>query len=324
MKNAAYKVLANRQDITAKISDRLIRLSLHDAAGFENDTAEIELDNRDSAIEVPPTGAELDIYIGYEDELSYRGTYTVDEIEEPLDVDVLILKAQAAKMKNSLKAPRDDSYDNVTLGELASQIAARHGYQPAVADSMASITLTHIDQRGESDMNLLTRLAKENNGLFKMAANRLVILPKEAGKSVSGKELPRVTISDPENSTGSVTIKDKDDYQSVVAYWFDEPNQEKVAETIGGGEPQFVIKKTHSDQQAAINAATAKLGELKRGNGSLSITRPLSPEIMPEGFLVLENHKQSANGEWLVESVDHVIEPGRAATTSASCAIKDS
>lgn len=324
MKNAAYKVLANRQDITAKISDRLIRLALHDEAGVESDTAELELDNRDSAVEIPPTGAELDIYIGYEDELSYRGTYTVDEIEEPLEVDVLIIKAKAAKIKKSIKAPRDTSYDDLTLGDLASQIAARHGYQPAVANSMASIKLTHIDQRGESDMNLLTRLAKENNGLFKIAANRLVVVPKEAGKSVSGKELPRVTLGDPENSTGRVTISERDDFQSVVAYWFDEPNQEKVSETVGGGEPQFVIKKTHSDQQAAINAATAKLGELKRGNGSLSITRPLSPEIMPEGFLVLENHKQSANGEWLVESVDHVIEPGRAATTSASCAIKDS
>lgn len=322
MKNAAYKILANRQDITAKISDRLIRLSLHDSVGFENDTAEFEIDNRDSAVEIPPTGAELDIYIGHENALSYRGTYTVDEIEESLNADLLTIKAQAAKMKNSLKAPRDSSYDDITLGELASQIADRHGYQPAIADSMANITFTHIDQLGESDMSLLTRLTKVNNGVFKIAANRLIILQKGEGKSVSGKELPRVTINDPENSTGSVTIKDREEYQSVVACWFDEQNQVRVAETVGSGEPQFVIKKNHIDQLAAKTAAKAKLAELRRGNGSLSITRPLSPEIAPEGYLVLENHKQSANGEWLVESVEHVIESGRVATTSASCVIK--
>lgn len=322
MKNAAFRIIANNNDITAKIADRLLKLSLHDAAGFENDTADIELDNRGGVLEIPPTGAELDIYIGYDDALSYRGTYTVDEIEEPLEYDVLIIKAQAAKMKNGLKAPKDASYDNVTLGTLAAQIAERHGYQPAVASGMAKIALTHIDQRGESDLNLLTRLAKENNGIFKMAANRLVILAKDAGKSVSGKDLPRLVISDPVNSTGRVTIKDKDDYQSVVAYWFDEPNQEKVAVTVGAGEPQFVIKKNHTNENTARVAAEAKLADLKRGNGSLSITRPLSPQIMPEALLVLENHKQSANGQWLVETVDHTIEPGRAATTTASCSYK--
>ncbi|MCG9780475.1 contractile injection system protein, VgrG/Pvc8 family [Photobacterium damselae] len=323
MKNATYQILANKNDITAKIADRLIKLALHDEAGVESDTAEIELDNRDGAVEVPPTGAELDIYIGYEDALSFRGTYTVDEIEEPLEVDVLVIKAKAAKIKQGIKAPRDASYDNVTLGDLANQIAKRHGYQPAVASEMAVIPLPHIDQTAESDMNLLTRLARENNGLFKIAANKLLLVPKQAGKSVSGKTLPRVVISDPENSSGRVSLSERSDYQSVVAYWFDEPNQEKVAETVGTGEPQMVIRKNHGTAEAARKAAEAKLAELRRGNGSLSITRPLSPDIMPEGFIVLENHKQSANGEWLVESVDHVIEPGRAATTSASCAIKE-
>ncbi|MFW1108918.1 contractile injection system protein, VgrG/Pvc8 family [Vibrio parahaemolyticus] len=323
MKNASFKVLANKTDITAKIADRLIRLSLHDEAGFDSDTVEIELDNRDSAIEVPPTGAELDIYIGYEDELSYRGTYSVDELEEPLELDTLTIKAKAAQMKKSIKAPRDGSFDNVTLGELVNEIAARHGYESAVSPAMAGIAFPHIDQRGESDTNLLTRLARENNGFFKIAANKLVVVPKEAGKSVSGKTLPTITIRDPENSSGRVTIAERDDYNSVVAYWFDEPNQEKVAEMVGSGEPQFVIKKTHTTAEAAKQAAKSKLAELKRGNGTLSITRPLNPDIMPEGFLVLENHKQSANGRWLVESVDHVIEPGRAATTSANCSIKN-
>ncbi|EGR2744180.1 hypothetical protein CFE14_RS15905 [Vibrio parahaemolyticus] len=323
MKNATYKVLANKRDITALIADRLIRLSLHDAAGFENDTAEIELDNRDGVVEFPATGAELDIYIGYEDELSFRGTYSVDELEEPIEYDTLMIKAQASQMKQSLKAPRDASFDNVTLGQLAEEIAARHGYQAAVSPEMSGIAFPHIDQRGESDTNLLTRLARENNGFFKVTANKLVVVPKEAGKSVSGKTLPTITISDKENTTGRVTIKDKDDYQSVVAYWFDEPNQEKVGETAGSGEPQYVIKKTHATADAAKQAAVSKLAELKRGNGTLSITRPLNPDIMPEGFLVLENHKQSVNGRWLVESVDHVIEPGRAATTSANCSIKN-
>ncbi|PMN73141.1 contractile injection system protein, VgrG/Pvc8 family [Enterovibrio norvegicus] len=319
MKNVVFKVVANGADITAKIADRLLRLALHDEAGVESDTAEIELDNRGGAVAVPPTGAEWDIYLGYAGALSFRGTYTVDEIDEPLNEDILTIKAKAANIKQGIKAPRDASYDPLTLGELATLIAERHGYQPAVAQALAGVSLAHIDQRGESDMNLLTRLAADNNAVFKIAAGRVVVVPKAAGQSVSGKTLPTVTVSDPHNTSGHVTLSERHDYQSVVAYWFDETAQEKVAERAGAGDPQFVIRKNHADAEAAMRAAEAKLASLRRGNGSLSITRPLTLDIMPEGFVVLENHKQSANGRWLVESVDHVLEPGRAATTSASC-----
>jgi hypothetical protein len=51
----------------------------------------------------------------------------------------------------------------------------------------------------------------------------------------------------------------------------------------------------------------------------LNITRPLTPEIVPEGKIKLTNHKESANGLWLVEEVDHVIEPGTVAYTTANC-----
>lgn len=43
----SFTLRANDQDITAKIKDRLIRLSVTDEAGFKSDTLSIKLDNRD-------------------------------------------------------------------------------------------------------------------------------------------------------------------------------------------------------------------------------------------------------------------------------------
>jgi phage protein D len=65
MQQADFKVIANSEDITAKIRDRLLRLAVHDAAGLESDTLTLTLDNRDDAVTFPATGAALEVWLGY-------------------------------------------------------------------------------------------------------------------------------------------------------------------------------------------------------------------------------------------------------------------
>lgn len=320
MKSVDFRIIANQSDITDKIRDRLLSLTLNDVAGIENDTLEITLDNRDQQIALPTTGAELDIYIGYANQLVFKGTYTVDEISEPLEIDTLTISAQAAKMKSSFKAPRDHSYDEINLGQLVEQLGERHHYEVQVAPSLATIPLKHLDQRAESDSNLLARLAKENDAICKVAANQLLFMPKQQGKTVTGQDLPTIEITDPQHSTGTITIQDRAEYQTVIAYWFDENAQEKQIERAGAGDPEYVIQKTHTDQSAAQRAATAKLHALQRGKAQLSITRPLNPLIVAEGFLHISQHKVSANGRWLVESVSHTI-TNALATTKIKAAV---
>lgn len=318
MKPVDYMVLANGIDITAKIRDRLVKLSLHDAAGIESDTVTIELDNRDNVITLPPRGAMLRVWIGYEGELVFKGAYEVDELEEPLDDEALVIHGKAAKMSTAFKAPRDRTYDDITLGALVEQIAEAHGYEPAVSEALATIVFEHIDQRGESDMNLLTRLARDHGAVAKPVADKLVVVAKAASESVSGAELPTITIDDPENSTGRVTLTGESEYRSVVAHWFDEAAQQRQAVTAGEGEPVYTMRQSYTDTDTAQAAADAKLGELQRGTATLSLTRPLTPSIMPEGILSLVNHKPSANSRWLVENAEHVISSGDVAYTTVS------
>ena len=319
MKEADFKVLANSNDITALIRDRFIKLSVRDAAGEESDTVTIELDNRDDKVQFPSTGATLDVYIGPRDGLVYKGTYEVDELEEPLEESTLTIHGKAAKMKGSIKSPRDATFDDITFGALVRKIASAHGYQPAISPELEGVRFGHIDQKGESDMNLLTRLARDNGAVAKPVANRLVVVPKGKSKTVSGQSLPEVPISDPTESTGRVTVQERNDYSSVIAHWFDEKKNQKVQVKAGSGEPSYSIRRNFKDEEAAKKAADAKLKELKRGKATLSITRPLTPAIVAEGKISVSNHKRSANGLWLVDEVEHVIESGSVSYTSASC-----
>jgi phage protein D len=175
MKQAKYKVVANGSDITAAIHSRLLRLEITDNSGVDSDALVIELDNREGKVKLPETGAELKVWLGFDDNLIFKGIYEVDELEVPLDDDVFTIHAKAIKMKGSLKAPQDFTYDDITFGALVDKVANRHGYESKVASGLSSIVFPHIDQKSESYLNLLTRLARENGGFFKPVADKLVI-----------------------------------------------------------------------------------------------------------------------------------------------------
>lgn len=312
---AKFEILANGNDITKLISDRLIRLVINDVHGEKSDTVEIEIDNRDLLVELPSTGAELSIAIGFGDELVDKGLYQVDELEEPLDEDKITIHGKASKIKQSFKAPRSENYDDITIGDLVALIAGRHGFKASVSSSLSVISYEHINQEAESDMNLLTRLGRENGALVKPISNNLLFVTKDESKSASGKAIAPIIISDAANSTGRVNITERNNYESVKAYWYDEEKSERQEVTIGNGEPIYTIRRHYKDAEKCQAAAEAKLRSLKRGTKSLELSRPLMPEAIAEGPLIIKEHKASANGDWVIEDVTHTIADGQVATS---------
>jgi len=63
----AFKVMAESQDITRKIGDRLLSLTVTDNAGIQSDTVEIRLDDKHHELILPRTGAELEVSLGYKE-----------------------------------------------------------------------------------------------------------------------------------------------------------------------------------------------------------------------------------------------------------------
>ncbi|MFK7865885.1 MAG: hypothetical protein AB8B77_00420, partial [Alphaproteobacteria bacterium] len=170
-----FKLTANNENITDLIQDRLLSLTVTDQAGIESDMLTINLDDRDHKIALPVHGAELECWIGYDHApLDYMGLYTVDELELSAPPATMIIRAHAANMRASLKSKRHQSYGNLTMGDLVSAIASRHGLTPKINQALASIHHQNIIQQDESDLNLLTRLAQENDALISVKAGNLI------------------------------------------------------------------------------------------------------------------------------------------------------
>ena len=123
-----FRIVADGNDITALINDRLLLLRTLDKPGMESDEFELRIDDRDGAVALAKKGAGIEIYLGYDSKaLARLGRYTVDDIEVSGPPDTLVIRGKASDMRGSGKTTRSGSWENVTLSKIVSDIAARNG-----------------------------------------------------------------------------------------------------------------------------------------------------------------------------------------------------
>jgi phage protein D len=309
----AFRVIANGQEITDLINDRLLSMTIIDESGIQSDTATIVLDDRDNAIELPPTGAELEIYLGYASGLAKMGLYTVDEIALAGSPDTITISCKAADMRASLKEKKTRSWPELTLGDIITTIASEHSLQPAIAPQLASIAIAHIDQTNESDLHLITRLARQHDAIAKPASGYLLYVPRGEAKTASGQALSSVTIDKGQTTDFSLTMADRGKYQKVIAHWHDTATGQKMPLSVktgaGSGKPAYTLRHTHPDAVTAQIAATAKLAALKRGQsfGHFTIT-PADINIMAEGKIMMTGFRKEINGQWSCVRVEYRLD----------------
>lgn len=314
----SYQVIANGSDITARVQDRLISLTLTDATGMESDVLEIVLSDSDPAnpIQIPATGAELELFIGYDGANQRMGLFVCDEIELAGWPGEMTIRARAAVYdkskggKTDLQTQKNRSWPKDTkLADMVSKIAKEHGLEPAVAQSLQSITLPHIDQLDESDINLLTRIAKKYDAIVKPAAGKLALAKRGESKSVSGKPLPAVAVIPSRCTRWRMVQSKRETAGMVVAYWQAVKSAKRKEVKVGTGEPVRRLKSYYPTEEMALAAARSDLQRRARGKQTLALSVIGDPSIAAESPLTLTGFHPGADGDWLITRVAHRIDP---------------
>lgn len=301
-----FRILADSQDITERLKDRLLSLRITDEAGIKSDTVEIKLDDRNALIAWPEHGAELDVSVGYKETgLTRIGLYVVDEVEHGGPPNALTIRAKASDMRQSLKAPRTRVWDNISLADVVTTIASEHNLTPKISASLAAVSYTHLDQTEESDLHLLTRLARENSAVTKPVAGNLIFATRGEAKSISGQELPTIQVVAHQIQRHQMTQADRGKYAAVLTHWHDPMKAERMPVKVGQGDPVYTLRHTYPDSDQATRAAQAKLEALQRGTGTLSLTLMGNSDLMAEAKLELRGIRDRVDGEWLIQRVEH-------------------
>lgn len=310
-----YKIEANSKDVTAAIRGRLISAVITDNEGLQSDTFEMTLDDRDNPIQLPETGAELKVWLGYrETGLELMGLYIFDEADIDGPPDTLILKAKAAHVGNSetlkgfkaaLKEHKTRSWHEIALSDLVAAIAQESGYEPRVSPDLGGEVIAHIDQTAESDMNLLTRLARERNAVAKPSGGSLVFVPRGKAKSATGRTLSPVSLSRGDLTRWGMTIADREAYGSVEAAWQDLDSGEQVVVTAGDAPPVKKLRGTFATADEAGRAAQAELDRIQRGKSVPWFTLPGRPLLAAEYTVQIYGLRKELCGTWSVKKAIH-------------------
>lgn len=252
----------DKKDISQLISTRLMSLTLTDSRGFEADQLDIQLNDADGMLSLPPRGAILSLGLGWKNEpLTYKGEYTVDEVEHTGAPDSLTIRARSADLRGTLTNQQERSFHRTTLGAIVKQIAEENQLKPQISSEMASINIAHIDQANESSINLLQRLAKEHDAIATVKNGNLLFMPAGRGKTVNGQEIPVLIITRQQGDSHRFSIAEGDNYEGVKAYWHNTTT----------GKRGEVIWDKHSKVQKTVKPTMKKVTRVKKDNKGKSI-----------------------------------------------------
>lgn len=310
---AIFEVIADGVDVTALLQDRTMEIRVTDKPGMEADELEIKIDDRDGAVAFPRKGARLQVALGWQDRgLIYRaGSYEVDEISVKVAPRALTIRAKAVGMRGAAaKMQRHQGYEATTLAAIAATVAARNGWEVACSVDAA---IERADQYGESDAHFLTRLARQHGGTATVKDGKLLILPRNSGKTASGKALAAVTIRRADLLEGDITFPDRSAIAKAKAAHHDPKTGTRTYhEAVNADSPDEVDGVVHVDRHAypspalAASAAQARLEAHNRRTVHGELTMPGRGDVGAEQPIDLVDIKPEVDGRYYVETATHV------------------
>lgn len=248
--------------ISTIISDRLISLTLTNYRGFDADQLDLQLDDSDGQLALPARGALLALGLGWQGEpLTFKGDYTVDEVEHSGSPDTLTIRARSADLRGALLNRFERSFHRTTIEAIVKQIAEENKLKPLVSIALANLEIEHIDQTNESSINLLQRLAEAYDAIATVKNGNLLFMPAGRGKTVNGKEIPVLIITRQQGDSHRFSIAEGDNYEGVKAYWHNTTT----------GKRGEVIWDKHSQIQKTIKPTMKKVTRVKKDSQGKSI-----------------------------------------------------
>ena len=322
----AIAVSVNGQDVSGVFLPRVASITITDTAGLQSDSVDIVLTDANplARLAIPPTGAEVVVALGYGFPTSIVGTYVVDEVEVDGPPDRLRLRAFASTHgagdggQNPISEQRTRSWpDGTTVATLVETIAGEAGFTAAVSAAAGEIVPPHIDQIAESDMALLTRIARDNGLVFKPGGGALVMVQAGESTSANGEALPVVALQRSDVSRWAMRIARREPAATVVASWHDTDAAETV-DVEATGNPGDVagvtqvrrLRRPFADEASAQRAAQAEADRGSRAAKTLTLNLPGRADLTAEGRLDLTGFRPGVDGEWLIRQVVHQIDAG--------------
>lgn len=325
------EITIDGQAVAGAFYERLISVSVTDKEGIESDTFDMELNDGPEVgfLALPRTGAKVDIRIGYGSAQSL-GQFVVTKVSGKFIPYSLSISGKSADLGGSkLKEKKDKHWDNKTVKDIVGDIAKDSGLSANVDSEVGAHTYEYFAQQDETPIHVLRRLEQRHNGLFKVKDGQLIFSARGSGNSASGSFMGSCTIlpSMIIQGSGSFEANDRTKYSKVVAYHQDKGKAERVAVEAEGnsdGDAEYRIPEPFSSVEEADKAAQSKAKDLKRGEGSASVTVVGDPGITAGAPLLFSGVRPGLDGvPYIIDTATHTYSKGDGYKTQISAKLYD-
>lgn len=285
-----------------------------DNAGYMNDTLVITLsiDEHNHSI---TKGNKISLELGYEDEpLFEMGTFIVNKTKPlylPKRLQVFATAA-AQHINAKSKSRRSETYAGMTIGDIVARVAGRLGFDAKIHPKLTNQVIVHLDQKNESDLSFITRLASQYDAVAKVVDEVMIFSLRGQIKNLSGEKIEPIhlvvsddTQSAPDNGLieFEVELPETEQYMGVTADYVTSNNDIKTVHI--GNNPRERLPGRFKDEKKATVAANAQLSRIKRNSlkGKFLVTG--NPLIMSEMPIVITGADDDVDGDFSSDQITH-------------------
>lgn len=313
---AGWQVTLDGADLTAKLAPMLVSLRLSEKDGEEADQLEIVLDDSQGRVAIPPEGAVLKVWLGWErgteitTGLVYKGAFKVDEAGWSGPPDRITLTARSADLAESFRTRRNRTWKDGTIGDIVGVIATEHGLDPRCHADLAARAITVAEQGNKSDMQFLRDLARRHDASAVVKAGCLIFAPKGAATTATGNAIPEaVLVRTRCNQIDWRRAAREKAQDGAEAQWHD-PAEAKRKTHNTGGTNRKRLKKVYGSESDAKAASEAETNRLKRAAASLSATLALGNPLLTPGMQITATGFKDVIDQtrWLIATAEHTMD----------------
>ncbi len=312
-----FKIEVDGKDISSALAPRLVSLTVTDGAGVQSDSVSFTLSDTTifGKLQEPRQGAEIKVWLGYLLERKYMGLFIADSIEVggPPDrmkiTGTASVNGESTSGKTALTDQKKRSWPaGTTIGAMVYKIAGEHGLEHSVSKSLRDIALAHIDQIDESDINLLSRIARAHDAIAKPGNGRIIMAKRGESLTASGKPMPKIALTKGQVGRWAYRNSLRQKAGSVVATYQDLAQGKPQECTAGEGVPVHRLRNRFPKKEEAQKAADSELLRLKRAGRSFSVDMKGAPDAKAEAVLQPVGFRSFIDGDWLITQAVHSLD----------------
>ena len=299
--------------VAGNVGKRAMSGEITEHDGEKADELRLTVSNFDGRLAKPARGTVVTVEVGFEETGIVKvGQFTITEVVKRGALAVFEITGHSADLKKTLKQQKARSWvKGKTLGDVVRQVAGDNGLSPAIAGELAAVKIDKIiAQVNESDMHLLTRLARHYGALFKVAEGKLLFVKKGSGQTAGGGAAASATVT-PNDLEHDFQIADKDRPArgKIKAHHYDRATAKRktIESGAGGGggagdAPDFTFPQTFATEIEAQKAVDARKKDLQRKEKSFSGTfRTGFFGVAPGGVLASSGFGDDDDCAWTVK-----------------------